>query len=122
MYFDEKKLNQEAEKCRSDYKTSLEYEAIIACVVSLGSFFSGDLCHPQELDIVHFAKGCIEDHTFSRVPSIPQIVAWLLRTIYRISRGCLSLRGHQRRILCIESSMRVMAMSEPDFWGSCLQQ
>lgn len=81
-FIDENRLTLEVRKCWENSESPSGYDAIIAGVVALGSFFSGHLSHPRELDIVHFAKNCIEDPAFSRVPSIKQIAAWLLRTIY----------------------------------------
>ena len=58
------------------------FEAIMAGVVALGSFFSPTLAHPQETQIVHYAKGLLEDPAFNRLPSIHQVSAWVLRTLY----------------------------------------
>lgn len=64
-----------------DVKT-LEYGAVIAGVIALGSFFMGSLGHPREMDIVQYAKGILDDPTFSRIPTVEQVSAWVLRTIY----------------------------------------
>jgi hypothetical protein len=40
------------------------FEAIIAGVVALGSFFSAHLGHPREADIVQHAKEILEDESF----------------------------------------------------------
>lgn len=56
------------------------FEAVIAGVVALGSFFSATLGHPKEALIVQHAKDLLEDPTFH--PSIDQVCAWILRTIY----------------------------------------
>ncbi|CAI2034004.1 hypothetical protein SEUBUCD646_0H04010 [Saccharomyces eubayanus] len=64
-----------------DAETS-EYGAVIAGVIALGSFFMGSLGHPRETDIIRYAKGILDDPTFSRIPSVEQISAWVLRTIY----------------------------------------
>jgi hypothetical protein len=58
------------------------FEAILAGVVALGSFFSATLCHPRELEIVQHAKNILEDPTISRRVSIDQVSAWILRTLY----------------------------------------
>jgi hypothetical protein len=56
------------------------FEAIIAGVMALGSFFSDALGHPREADLVLHAKRILEDSTLS--PSIDHVSAWILRTLY----------------------------------------
>ncbi|SCU93375.1 LADA_0G02740g1_1 [Lachancea dasiensis] len=63
-------------------KTVSASGAVIAGIVALGSFFSGNCGHPRESDIVQYAKGILEDPKFSRLPSVEQVSAWVLRTIY----------------------------------------
>lgn len=58
------------------------FDAVIGGVVALGSFFSRNFGHARELDIVQYAKDILEDPTFSSQPSIEQISAWVLRSIY----------------------------------------
>ncbi|PMD61652.1 uncharacterized protein K444DRAFT_559815 [Hyaloscypha bicolor E] len=58
------------------------FEAILAGVVALGSFFSATLGHPRELEIVQHAKNILEDPVISRRVSIDQVSAWILRTLY----------------------------------------
>jgi hypothetical protein len=58
------------------------FEAIIAGVVALGSFFSATLGHSRESEIVEHAKNILEDPTISRSVSIDQVSAWVLRTLY----------------------------------------
>jgi len=58
------------------------FEAIIAGVVALGSFFSAALGHPRESEIVQHAKNILEDPTISRRVSVEQVSAWILRTLY----------------------------------------
>ncbi|CAI4052423.1 hypothetical protein SKDZ_15G5100 [Saccharomyces kudriavzevii ZP591] len=60
----------------------LEYGAVIAGVIALGSFFLGSLGHPREMDVVQYAKGILDDPTFCRIPTVEQVSAWVLRTIY----------------------------------------
>ncbi|KAA8575862.1 hypothetical protein EYC84_004950 [Monilinia fructicola] len=60
----------------------LAFGAVVGGVVALGSFFAFRLGHPRELDIVQHVKTVLEDPTFSRHPSIDQINAWILRTLY----------------------------------------
>ncbi|QLG70988.1 hypothetical protein HG535_0B00250 [Zygotorulaspora mrakii] len=81
-FIDEDKLKLEVEKCWNGTGENSDYGAVIAGVISLGSFFSGTLGHPRELDIVKYAKCILDDPAFSRVPSIEQVSAWILRTIY----------------------------------------
>jgi hypothetical protein len=58
------------------------FEAIVAGVVALGSYFSAALGHPRELEIVKHAKAILDDPTISRRVSIDQVSAWILRTLY----------------------------------------
>ncbi|QSZ29822.1 hypothetical protein DSL72_004340 [Monilinia vaccinii-corymbosi] len=60
----------------------LTFGAVVGGVVALGSFFAFRLGHPRELEIVQHVKTVLEDPTFSRHPSIDQINAWILRTLY----------------------------------------
>ncbi|TGO45413.1 hypothetical protein BCON_0395g00020 [Botryotinia convoluta] len=70
----------------NDYWTNhgrdLTFGAVVGGVVALGSFFAFRLGHPRELEIVQHVKTVLEDPTFSRHPSIDQINAWILRTLY----------------------------------------
>jgi hypothetical protein len=56
--------------------------ALIAGVAALGSFFSLTNGHPQEREIVAHAKTILEDPPVGRRPSMDQVTAWVLRTIY----------------------------------------
>jgi hypothetical protein len=58
------------------------FEANLAGVVALGSFFSATLGHPRELEIVKLARDILEDPIISRRVSVDQVSAWLLRTLY----------------------------------------
>ncbi|KAJ8059297.1 hypothetical protein OCU04_012261 [Sclerotinia nivalis] len=66
----------------SNQGKDLTFGAVVGGVVALGSFFAFRLGHPRELDIVQHVKTVLEDPTFSRHPSIDQINAWILRTLY----------------------------------------
>lgn len=54
------------------------FGAVLGGVIALGSLFSGSHGHPRELDIVQYSKGILEDPTFSRLPSVEQVSAWVL--------------------------------------------
>lgn len=58
------------------------FGAVVGGVMALGSFFAFRLGHPRELQIVQHVKTVLEDPKFSRHPSIDQINAWILRTLY----------------------------------------
>lgn len=60
--------------------SSLAFDAVIAGVVVLGSFFSAELGHPQEAEIAKYAKHVLEDSSFH--PTIDHVSAWILRTTY----------------------------------------
>ncbi|KAE8451163.1 hypothetical protein EG329_004835 [Mollisiaceae sp. DMI_Dod_QoI] len=60
--------------------TSLAFDAVIAGVVVLGSFFSAELGHPREADIARYAKRVLEDIALQ--PTIDHVCAWILRTTY----------------------------------------
>ncbi|SCV00971.1 LANO_0F09472g1_1 [Lachancea nothofagi CBS 11611] len=65
-----------------DSRSTSAFGAVIAGIMALGSFFSGDHGHPRETDMVHYAKGVLEDPKYSRLPTVEQVSAWVLRTIY----------------------------------------
>lgn len=79
---DPEQLAKNVEKYWNGDAETSEYGAVIAGVIALGSFFLGSLGHPREMDIIQYAKGILDDPTFSRIPSVEQISAWVLRTIY----------------------------------------
>ena len=67
----------------NDNLQGLEFEAIIAGVVTLGSFFS----HPDEnvqleTDLLHHAKSVLESTSMFGNARVEHIMAWILRTIY----------------------------------------
>ncbi|KUJ24187.1 uncharacterized protein LY89DRAFT_713093 [Mollisia scopiformis] len=59
---------------------SLAFDAVIAGVVVLGSFFSADLGHSREAEIARYAKHVLEDSSLT--PNIDHVCAWILRTTY----------------------------------------
>ncbi|PQE31995.1 Rdr1p protein [Rutstroemia sp. NJR-2017a WRK4] len=73
---------QRAEEYWNSPGRDLVFGALIGGVVALGSFFGFRNGHPRELDIVQHVKTVLEDPTFGRFPSIDQINAWSLRTLY----------------------------------------
>lgn len=60
---------------------TMDFSAVIAGVAALGSFFSIQ-SHPREQEILLYAKGVLEDSAVQRRPTIDQVCAWILRTIY----------------------------------------
>ncbi|EHK22731.1 uncharacterized protein TRIVIDRAFT_53976 [Trichoderma virens Gv29-8] len=78
--------------------------ATIGGVIALGSLFAFNEGHPLESQIVKHVKDVLEDSTFSRLPSIDQINAWILRTLY--------LRATTRPHLTWLSSCTVMHLVE----------
>jgi hypothetical protein len=60
--------------------TSLAFDAVIAGVIVLGSFFSAELGHPREAEIAKYAKHVLEDSSLH--PTINHVCAWILRTTY----------------------------------------
>ncbi len=56
------------------------FEAVMAGVAALGSFFSATMGHPKEAEPVLHEKGILEDPTFQ--PTIDHVSAWILRTLY----------------------------------------
>ncbi|OOF94508.1 hypothetical protein ASPCADRAFT_515981 [Aspergillus carbonarius ITEM 5010] len=58
------------------------FEAVISGVIGLASLFRGTLGQEREMRIVRHAKDILEDYYVARSPSIEQVAAWILRTIY----------------------------------------
>lgn len=59
-----------------------DYNAVIASVIALGSFFSAEKkCANEHLLVAH-AKEILEDPVFVRAPNLNLVMAHLLRTIY----------------------------------------
>lgn len=57
-------------------------EALASGIIGLASLFSGLLDVETEMRVVLHAKALLEDPSHSRFPSIEQVGAWILRTIY----------------------------------------
>lgn len=79
---DYERFKQSAESYWEGSCRASAFGAVLGGVIALGSLFSGNDGHPRELDIVQYSKGILEDPTFSRLPSVEQVSAWVLRTIY----------------------------------------
>ncbi|KAF8860119.1 hypothetical protein BDZ45DRAFT_672830 [Acephala macrosclerotiorum] len=77
---DKKQFLQDVAKWWTVPSASLAFDAVIAGVVVLGSFFAADLGHPREGEIARYTKHVLEDPTFH--PSIDHVSAWILRTTY----------------------------------------
>ncbi|KAM3076057.1 hypothetical protein ACMFMG_006428 [Clarireedia jacksonii] len=73
---------QRSEEYWNNPGKDLVFGALMGGVVALGSFFAFRDGHPRELEIVQHVKTVLEDPTFSRRPSIDQINAWAVRTLY----------------------------------------
>ncbi|KAJ5679644.1 C6 transcription factor [Penicillium macrosclerotiorum] len=58
------------------------FEAMVSGVLALASLFNGDLDQEMEMWLTLHAKEILEDCAISRYPSLEQIAAWILRTIY----------------------------------------
>ncbi|KAJ6126786.1 C6 transcription factor [Penicillium sp. IBT 18751x] len=60
----------------------MAFEAMISGVVATASLFSGTLDQGKEMWFILHQKEILEDSVISRFPSLEQIAAWTLRTIY----------------------------------------
>ncbi|CAI7660561.1 unnamed protein product [Penicillium pancosmium] len=60
----------------------LVFEAMICGVIALASLFKGRIDQGTEMWLTLHAKNIIEDSDISRFPSLEQIAAWILRTLY----------------------------------------
>lgn len=78
--FDQQLFLQNAEQFWNQTGPASIFEAIMAGVAALGSFFSARLGYPREAELVLHAKGILEDPTFQ--PTIDHVSAWILRTLY----------------------------------------
>ncbi|KAL2006530.1 hypothetical protein VTN00DRAFT_9198 [Thermoascus crustaceus] len=81
-FLDMDRLCQKCEEHWNGKPQGPGFEAIISGVIGLASLFSGFLAEEQETRIVLHAKELLEDSYCSRFPSIEQVAAWILRTIY----------------------------------------
>ncbi|KAH7319183.1 hypothetical protein BKA65DRAFT_609142 [Rhexocercosporidium sp. MPI-PUGE-AT-0058] len=78
--FDQQFFMQNVEQFWNQSGPASIFEAIMAGVAALGSFFSARLGCPREAELVLHAKGILEDPTFQ--PTIDHVSAWILRTLY----------------------------------------
>ncbi|EKD18514.1 Rdr1p [Drepanopeziza brunnea f. sp. 'multigermtubi' MB_m1] len=90
------------------------FEAIMADIAALGSFFSATLSPPKQAELVQHAKGILEDPTFQ--PTIDHVSARSLRSLHLRP----TIRPHVAWLVsCLKpkfsrpSSLRV---SEENFW------
>ncbi|KAJ5125431.1 C6 transcription factor [Penicillium atrosanguineum] len=60
----------------------MAFEAMISGVVATASLFSGTLDQDTEMWFILHQKEILEDCVISRFPSLEQIAAWIMRTIY----------------------------------------
>ncbi|CAG8099035.1 unnamed protein product [Penicillium salamii] len=73
------------ERCENHWHgqpQSPDFEAIVSGVAALTSLFSGSLDGDKEMWLALHAKEILEDPFVSRFPSIDQVAAWILRTLY----------------------------------------
>ncbi|CAG8029043.1 unnamed protein product [Penicillium olsonii] len=61
---------------------SPDFEAIVSGLAALTSLFNGSLDREKEMWLALHAKEILEDPFISRFPSIDQVAAWILRTLY----------------------------------------
>jgi hypothetical protein len=80
--FDKDEFLQQCDTYFNRRNQDLILGALIGAVVSLGSLFAFRDGHHLEPQIVKHVKDVLEDSTFSRRPSIDQVNAWILRTLY----------------------------------------
>ncbi|EHK42752.1 uncharacterized protein TrAtP1_002162 [Trichoderma atroviride] len=102
--FDKAKFLQQCEVYYSGPNQHLVLGAVIGGVVALGSLFSFRQGHALESEIVKHVKDVLEDSVFSRLPSVDQVNAWILRTLY--------LRATTRPHLTWLASCNVMHLVE----------
>ncbi|PYI01664.1 putative C6 transcription factor [Aspergillus sclerotiicarbonarius CBS 121057] len=81
-FLDESQLYQQGEEHWHRKPQGSNFEAVISGVIGLASLFKGALGQEREMRIVRHAKDILEDYYVARSPSIEQVAAWILRTIY----------------------------------------
>ncbi|RAL10920.1 putative C6 transcription factor [Aspergillus homomorphus CBS 101889] len=81
-FCDHEKLLQRADDHWHGKPQGLSFEAVISGVVALGSLFNAALSEEKELWTVQHAKSILEDSVVGRHPTIEQVAAYILRTIY----------------------------------------
>ena len=81
-FLDNDHLYERCEKHWHGQPQSPAFEAIISGLLALTSLFNGSLGQEEEMWLTLHAKEILEDPFVSRFPSIDQVAAWILRTIY----------------------------------------
>jgi hypothetical protein len=81
-FLDKDHLYERCETHWHEKPQTLDFEAIVCGVVALASLFNGSLDQEEEMWLILHAKEILEDPLVGRFPSIDQIAAWILRTIY----------------------------------------
>ncbi|PYH93154.1 C6 zinc finger domain protein [Aspergillus ellipticus CBS 707.79] len=81
-FLDEGQLYQQGEEHWHGQPQGCNFEAVLSGVIALGSLFKGALGQEREMRVVRHAKDILEDYHVGRAPSIEQVSAWILRTIY----------------------------------------
>ncbi|CAG8020542.1 unnamed protein product [Penicillium salamii] len=81
-FLDKILLYERCEKHWHGQPQSPDFEAIVSGVAALTSLFSGSLDGDKEMWLALHAKEILEDPFVSRFPSIDQVAAWILRTLY----------------------------------------
>ncbi|KAK6582089.1 hypothetical protein PZA11_005786 [Diplocarpon coronariae] len=76
----QRQLLENSEQFWNQTVAASAFEAVIAGVAALGSFFSARPGYAREAELVQHAKGILEDQTFQ--PTIDHVSAWILRTLY----------------------------------------
>ena len=81
-FVDKEKFEEKILWRYNDPASTNDYDCVIAGVVALGSLFSGGNSHPRELEIAGLNKSILESTAMITLPTLDQITAWLLRTLY----------------------------------------
>ncbi|KND89243.1 Protein RDR1 [Tolypocladium ophioglossoides CBS 100239] len=79
---DQEEFLQVCDRLWTSTDRDLVLEAVVGGVIALGSYFALHKGHPREAEIAKHVKDVLEDSTISRRPSLDQIIAWVLRTLY----------------------------------------
>jgi hypothetical protein len=81
-FLDMKQAYMLCEKHWHGESQGMAFEAMISGVIAIASLFSGTLDQDTEMWFILHQKEILEDCEISRFPSLEQIAAWTLRTIY----------------------------------------
>lgn len=81
-FLDMKQTYMLCEKHWHGESQGMTFEALISGVIATASLFSGTLDQDTEMWFILHQKEILEDCVISRFPSLEQIAAWTLRTIY----------------------------------------